>query len=170
MANIDDLPKGRRVQLRRAAGQRLGEANVQAMMAFYSCLPPGYEMSKAEKDIWFASGCLHCLWEPDLPNSSSLPVILRKMACLEDAEDKYTARLANLMDTAYGDDGYLLKKIYRLARQTRQTTNLSLDCSSLLRDLLRWNYTDQPVQQRWATAFYGTDETENTSKEESDAD
>ena len=166
MTNIGELQTGERVQLRRAAGQRLGEANGTAMGAFYKALPPGPELYPSDADAWFAAGCLQCLW--DAPGKGeSLPLILSKMSRAEDAADKYERRLASLFDTAWSEDGYLLRKISRLVKQMRQA-GYRVDCSRLLQDLIRWNYTDQPVQKCWAGEFYGTTKTDNDTKMEAE--
>lgn len=177
LSNIDSLPHGLRVQLRRAVGQRLGEASTSAMGAFYRCLPHGRALQPYETDAWFAAGCMHCLWNarqtenPETQSAGkSIPQILRQMSQREDdALDKYSRRLASLLDISWGDDGYLLGKVARLVKQMQRAGD-QVNCSRLLLDLLRWNDTDQIVQKRWSSEFYGVNEENNESEENKDAD
>lgn len=157
---LDRLHKGDRVALRRAAGKPIETASVKAFSAFYQCLP--YTVHDAEVSRWFASACLHCLWDTDASQRRPLPEIIGTLRRTQQLSDSMHKRVLQIMDTAWSDDGYLLTKIARLARALRQM-GYQIDCRALLNDLRWWNDARQRVQRAWARTMF-TDVSQETEE------
>ena len=147
---LDRLSAGERAVLRRAAGQPLQGADARAMAAFYRCLPWDVCKKRFDEDRWFASACFHCLWDAKSGPRYPLEQIMWE---LQKKSDSMERRLASLLDMPWEADGYLLTKLSRIVKMTRQQ-GYCVDCDSLLEDLLHWNSDSQYVQRKWARAMY----------------
>ena len=62
-------------------------------------------------------------------------------------------RLAALLDLQWDGDGYLLAKLCRMIKMVK-AKGKTVDCESLLKDLIYWNSGNQSVQRKWARAMY----------------
>lgn len=163
---LNRLGSGDRAALRRSAGDMLEHADGRALTVFYRCLPnniPAYQEGK-----WFAVACLRCLWDAGDEGSESLPELLCNMRSQELLSDSVVHRVEILMDTPWDQDGYMLKKLYRLIVLVRQKNGAILSFQELLADLLGWNWENQQIQRKWARTIFGTKLT--VKGEENDAD
>lgn len=163
---LNRLGSGDRAALRRSAGDMLEHADGRALTVFYRCLPnniPAYQEGK-----WFAVACLRCLWDAGDEGSESLPELLCNMRSQELLSDSVVHRVEILMDTPWNQDGYMLKKLYRLIVLVRQKNGAILAFQELLEDLLGWNWENQQIQRKWARIIFGTKQTEKG--EDNDAD
>lgn len=163
---LNRLGSGDRAALRRSAGDMLEHADGRALTVFYRCLPnniPAYQEGK-----WFAVACLRCLWDAGDEGSKSLPELLCNMRSQELLSDSVVHRVEILMDTPWDQDGYMLKKLYRLIVLVRQKNGAILSFQELLADLLGWNWENQQIQRKWARTIFGTKLT--VKGEENDAD
>lgn len=155
---LNRLGSGDRAALRRSAGNMLEQADGRALTVFYRCLPNNIPAYQEEK--WFAVACLRCLWDAGDEGSESLPELLRNMRSQELLSDSVVHRVEILMDTPWNQDGYMLKKLYRLIVLVRQKNGAILSFQELLADLLGWNWENQQIQRKWARTIFGTKLTE----------
>ena len=156
---LDQLGTGGRAALRRSAGTMLREADGQALSAFYRCLPSVVEERDAAK--WFAVACLRCCWDAGGTEGKALEQVISELIRRADLSESSRHRVELLLDTRWDNDGYLLTKLARLIKLVRQKSDREkLDFSSLLDDLLRWNYESQSVQRKWVRAIFGNDNDE----------
>ena len=144
---LSRIPTGDRASLRRACGELLRQADGQAVVAFYRCLPA--EVPHWQEDCWFADACFSCLWDADQQGESFEKVLSR----LKDDSDSMSHRLAALLDLKWDEDGYLLQKLCRIMKMAR-SKGMAVDCKSLLNDFIYWNSSNQIVQRKWARAMY----------------
>lgn len=158
-AKLNRLSSGNRAALRRTAGVMLEQADGRALAAFYQCLPGG--VPQLQEDKWFAIACLRCLWDAGEDGSETLPAVLRRMQNQELLSDSVVHRVEILMDTPWDQDGYMLKKLYRLITLVRQKNGAGVfSFADLLDDLLKWNWDNQQVQRKWAREIFGSKLTE----------
>ena len=154
-AKLNRLSSGNRAALRRSAGVMLEQADGRALSVFYQCLPGG--VPQHQEDKWFAIACLRCLWDAGEEGSKSIPAVLRRMQNQELLSDSVVHRAETLMDTPWDQDGYMLKKLYRLITLVRQKNGAeTFSFAELLDDLLKWNREDQQIQRKWARTIFGT--------------
>ena len=144
---LEQCTTGERAELRRNCGQLLKDADGQALMVFYRCLP--YGVPVWQEDRWFAAACFFCLWDHDA-RPSPIEDIFRE---LKESSDSMEHRLAMLLDTGWDQDGFLLSKLCRLIKMAK-SKGYVVDCQSLLNDLIGWNNDQQYVQKKWARAMY----------------
>ena len=138
---------GERATLRRNCGKLLKDADGQAVVVFYRCLPR--DIPQWQENQWFAAGCFSCLWDAD-QKGDPLEVIFSR---LKDDSDSMEHRLAALLDLKWDKDGYLLAKLCRMIKMVKSKGE-TVDCERLLQDLIYWNSDNQSVQRKWAKAMY----------------
>lgn len=148
---IDALPNGERVSLKREAGTMLNQADGHAIRVFYQCLPRSVPQWQEERA--FASACLHCLWERTEAHRQPMERIFYQLGRDQDVSESVGHRLAVLLDISWDEDGFLLTKLSRLIRLAK-SKGYAVDCQQLLEDLLYWNGEKQSIQQKWARALY----------------
>ena len=156
LLRLANLGNGDRAALKRAVGIMLADADGKAVAAFYRCLPYGTPQWQEER--WFAVACLHCLWDADMEGGETFERITGRMIREGELSDSTGHRVEALLDTAWDEDGYMLTKLSRLAKQIRQKSpNSPVDFSALLEDLIYWNAENQSVQRKWARSIYITE-------------
>lgn len=148
---IDALPNGERVSLKREAGTMLHQADGHAMRVFYQCLP--YSTPQWQEGRAFAAACLHCLWDRDENHRQPMEQIFYQLGRDQDVSESVGHRLAVLLDLPWDEDGFLLTKLSRLVRLAK-SKGYAVDCQQLLEDLLYWNGEQQIIQRKWARALY----------------
>ena len=152
---LKGLETGDRAALRRAAGEMLKEADGKAITVFYRCLP--YGVPQWQEDRWFAVACLCCLWDAESDNGAPFEKIVSKLIREENLSSGMQHKVEILLDTAWGDDGYLLTKLTRLIKMICQKSDrVPVDFSALLEDLIYWNAENQSVQRKWARSMFTT--------------
>lgn len=150
LEGIGKLTIGQRACLKREAGKRLQEGDAGALQAFFSILPfgtPAYE-----HEIYYAVACIACIWKEE-ETKSQKPFA----ECLSQIGKTVTlnGRFRALLDTTYQpEDGFLITKLCRLAKQLHNSDVQSCpDFELLLDDLLKWNSPSRIVQRRWMEAY-----------------
>lgn len=138
---------GDRAALRRCAGTRLCEANGQAVMIFYRCLPG--EVPVWQEDRWFAAACFSCLWDGEEKGQPMEAVLSR----LKEYSDSMEHRLGSILELRWEEDGFLLSKLARILKMAK-SKGLPVDCRKLLEDLIFWNSSNQSVKKKWARGMY----------------
>lgn len=147
---IDELSKGSRAALKRKAGTMLSEADGKALVVFYQCLP--YEITYRQ-DVWFAIGCMHCLWDAETRDRKPIEKAFSTMLHEESVSESVERRIISLLDMQWDDEGFFLAKLLRLMKLAK-SRNVSVDCSLLLSDILSWDYEKRYVQHKWVRALY----------------
>ncbi len=146
-SELQKCTAGERASFRRNCGKLLKEADGQAMMAFYRCLPR--QTPQWQEERWFAAACFSCLWDADQRGEP----IENIFSELKDDSDSIEHCLASLLDLSWESDGYLLGKMCRIIKMIK-SKGMIVDCSLLLDDLIYWNSSKQSVQRKWARAMY----------------
>ena len=159
---LNALDTGNRAALRRSAGVMLGEADGNAVTAFFRVLPAWVPEEQTER--WFAAACLRCLWDAGQESEAPLEKLIGYAMRSGELSDSMAHRVEVLMDTEWASDGFLLTKLTRLVKLLQRKTEMIPDVSQLLEDLLYWNGDKQTVQRRWARTIFTADEAE-TGKE-----
>ena len=144
---LSQLSSGDRAVLRRNSGNLLKNADGQAVVVFYRCLPG--TVPTWQEDYWFAAGCLSCLWDADQQGEPFESVL----SYLKENSESMEHRLASLLDLKWDGDGYLLMKICRIMKMAK-SKGMPVDCQKLLSDFIYWNNSSQNVQRKWARAMY----------------
>ncbi len=161
---LDQLGSGERAALRRAAGVTLPEAGSAALSAFYRCLPA--YVGERMADRWFAVACLRCLWDSGRTEGTPLEKLIAELLRSGALSDSTEHRVELILDTRWEQDGYLLTKLTRLVKLTRQKSDrVMIDFAALLEDLIFWNGAAQSVQRKWARAVFGKEIKESEGKE-----
>lgn len=150
---INKLGTGERASLRREAGIMIRDADAAALRTFYSCLPSSVNTN--QEGMWFAVACLRCLWDPSEVNGTPIEQIISSLLAKDELSESTKHRVELLLDTKWGDDGYMLTKLSRLIKLVRQKSGTAaVDFASLLDDVIYWNASSQTVQRKWARAIY----------------
>ena len=144
---LSQISTGDRASLRRNCGELLKNADGQAVVAFYGCLPGN--VPHWQEDCWFAAACFSCLWDADQQGERFEKIL----SSLKEDSDSMEHRLASLLDLKWDEDGYLLLKICRILKMAR-SKGMVADCKNLLNDFIYWNSSNQGVQRKWARAMY----------------
>lgn len=147
---FDTLKKyssGERAILRRCCGKLLKDAEGQAVVLFYRCLPR--KISSGEEDKWFAAACFSCLWDAENVGEPIEEIFAR----IKEDSGSMEHRLASLLDLEWEADGYFLIKLCRIIKMAK-SKGMTVDCMSLLNDLIYWNSSVHSVQRKWARAMY----------------
>lgn len=148
--NLDKLQTGQRVLFKRAAGLSLNQVSAETLTAFYAALPAS--VPQWQESDYFLAGCIHCLWSADTQGRQSMENAIAAFASTPEASDSIRKRFVSLLDTAYGDDGYLAAKLVRVAKMLRQK-GFAVNGAPLVTDLRNWNGEYRSVQKRWARVF-----------------
>ena len=148
---LDTLPRGERVSLRREAGTMLSQAGGKAMRVFYQCLP--FSSPQWQEERAFAAACLHCLWDTEESHRQPLEQIFYQLGRDKEMSESTGHRLEVLLDLQWDEDGFMLTKLSRLIQFVR-SKGYAVDCQRLLEDLFYWNGEKQSVQRKWARALY----------------
>ncbi len=147
--NIKALSSGERSILKRNAGIMMGN-DTRAMGAYYKAVvkPP---KGREREEKLFACLCMECLWkEEDHPKDVPLEELLNRLYQSDKSSTSMKTRIINLLDIPWGDDGFLLGKIYGFVRKIKtQDPAVKPDFIKLYDDLCRWNNPDQYIQRRW---------------------
>ena len=153
--NLDNLSTGDRAALKREAGTMLPQAKGQAVRVFYQNLP--YKIAQYQEGVWFAAGCLHCLWSRDTAQRADITQVLYQLRSDPSVSESTVHRVEGLLDIEWDNDGYMLTKLTRLMKLII-SKGLAVDCAGLLEDLLHWNSDSQWVQRKWARGMYMRDQ------------
>lgn len=145
--SLERCSNAERAVLRKNCGKKIGEADGQAMVIFYRCLP--YDVPRWQEDRWFAAACFSCLWKPEARKQPIESVL----AQLKQLSGSMEHRLAGLLDLPWDQDCFLLGKLAGTLKLAK-SKGLAADCEKLLEDLLCWNSGSQSVQRKWAKAMY----------------
>lgn len=159
--NLSNLSTGEKAALRRNAGIMLNDADGNAIIAFYKCLP--YE-EKCKESVWFAVACIYCL-----SKDHGTVGIEECFAIMKNDSDSIRNRLAGLLDMKWDDDGFFISKLSRMVKMTLQKGYL-FDCEALLKDLLYWEHPDRFVQKKWAKALFNVKPEEQAEGEKDNVD
>ena len=147
--NIKVLSSGERSVLKRSAGTMMGK-DLRAMESYYKAVisPP---RSRGREEKLFACLCMECLWkEEDHPKEIPFEELLKKMYQDDNSSSSMKTRIINLMDIPWGDDGFLLGKIYGFVKKMKSgDASVKPDFIKLYEDLCQWNNPDQYIQRRW---------------------
>lgn len=149
--SVDALPVGARAALRRAGGRGLVTGGGDAISAFYQALPSG--VPEAQEERWFIGACIRCLWKPEDPKGIPMQEAMGRYSKTPEASDSFSSRMAAILDTPWDMDGFLIAKLWRMARLLKQKGYV-IDAASLIEDLRGWNAPTGFVQRQWARAFY----------------
>lgn len=163
LIGVDRLSVGQQAALRREAGKCLRDADAQALQAFYTALPRGVPTWDHEQ--YYAVMCMLCLWKSeDRVNPRPFAECLGIMRKTDSADGRFRA----LLDTPWQyDEGYLISKLTRFARQIRSyELRLYPDFERLLDDLLKWNAPKRSVQRRWMEQYIGIREEPSEANEQ----
>ena len=146
-SRLKQCSTGERAILRRNCGKMLKDADGQAVVVFYRCLP--FDVPAWQEDRWFAAACFSCLWAED---QTGLPME-EILGTLKDDSDSIEHWLAALLDLRWEPDGFLLGKLCRMVKMA-SAKGFVVDCKKLTDDLVWWNSEKQTVQRKWARAMY----------------
>jgi CRISPR system Cascade subunit CasB len=167
---LDSLGQGQSAALRRSAGRALREADARALAAFYASMGPNAEPQRWQWEIYFAVGCLYCMWRPE-DRKNPKPFV----ECVADLgqNDGLDAHFRALLDTDGHETDFLTLKLYRLTRRIKANGGFP-DFKRLLEDLLRWNHPDKKAQLKWAREYFGRkaldEKNEETDEDVQEAD
>lgn len=155
-ANLNRLPTGQRVALKRSAGTMLFQADAKALAAFYRALPPGVPQNQEPQ--WFAAACFACLWDPAEGVGKPMEQLLAEQIRSDVLSESTQHRVEVLMDMDWNPDGYFLTKLSRIVKMLKQKATEPINATALLEDLLNWNNENQKVQRKWASAIFSPKE------------
>ncbi len=158
---LSNLSNGEKAALRRNAGKMLNDADGNAIIAFYKCLP--YEVEFKES-VWFAVACIYCM-----SKEHGTEGIEDCFAIMKNDSDSIKNRLAGLLDMKWDNDGFFLSKLSRMAKMTLQKGYL-FDSGLLLKDLLTWENDNRFVQKKWAKALFNVKPEEQAEGENENVD
>ncbi len=144
--SIYQLSSGEKAALKRNCGSMLEQADGNAILAFYKCLP--YGVPKKQEPYWFAAACIASLFKE--PGNKPIEQVFSE---LKNESNSIEMRIAGLIDMNWDEDGYFLQKLTRLIKMSVQK-GYTVDCSKLLGDLIYWNNDTRSVQKKWARALY----------------
>jgi len=146
---LRQLDRAGRARLKRNAGQLLGEAR-HVHQVFYQALP--YEVHERQHEDYFLIATLFPL-VPHRAGAGSLATALRRV---RQARSEITGggsldrRFQTLLDSDRPQLPFRLRQAVRLVA----ASDLPLDWTALLRDLLAWELDRRPVQLRWARDYF----------------
>ena len=157
--DLSRLDAGDRTALRRAAVTP--GHDMAALRAFYRAC--GYCEYRFEA-YWFVAACMDALWrETDEAVEKPMEECLRILVNLDEATSaSLKHRVDMLLETVWGDDGYLTGKMLNLVKIIKSRTGLKPDFHALADDLYCWNDPRHYVQRKWLRCIYNV----KTNKEE----
>lgn len=150
---LDKLSTGDRAVLKRSTGRMLTDADSRAIAVFYRCHPA---VKEYQQEQLFAAACLHCMWNPEVHREPLEQILLKlreQSEKLNGQIDGIEHRLIALLDTKWDADGYMLTKLTRLIKMTKQK-DFAVDCEALFKALCQWNHPYQYIQRKWLQVFY----------------
>lgn len=160
--DLERLNTGERTALKRAAGSLA--FNVAARRAFYKA-----DVSREEswEDMRYAAMCMACLWsQQDQTPVLKMEECLKRMCWEKRAlNDAMAHRVDNLLETAWGDDDYLIGKVMNVVRMMRAGGGFRPDFEALAWDFRRWNHDSRTVQRKWLKAIYNDGDNDRDNKE-----
>jgi CRISPR system Cascade subunit CasB len=146
---LEQLAPGERARLRRNAGRTLGEAQ-KALGLFYRLLPPG--VPAYEHETYFLLATLYPL--ADGGGKGDLGTALRRARLVTRGAPGLDRRVEILLDAERSQLPFRLRQTIHFLRSNR----VRVDWPQLLSDLLSWNLPSRSVQQRWARAYFSSQE------------
>ena len=158
--NIKVLSVGERSLLKRNAGLVMGY-DIRAIEAYYRAVVKPPKVREREEKL-FACLCMECLWkEEDYLKELPLEELLKKLYQSDNSSESMKTRIINMLDIPWGDDGFLIGKIYGLIRKIKtQGVAVKPDFNKLYDDLCQWNSPDQYIQRRWIRTICAFDKEE----------
>jgi len=147
VAALDALDVGERARLKRCAGKTLAESR-NVLTLFYRLLPK--EIPAQHEEIYFLVATLYPLAENC--ESGDLGVSLRKARQAALNDKGLDRRVEVLLDA----DRWQLPFRLRQTVHFLQSKRVPVCWPVLLEDLLAWNYSNRPVQRRWARSYFGS--------------
>ena len=72
---------------------------------------------------------------------------------LEETSESFEKRFTTLLETPWEEDGFLCRKMERMAKYLKQK-GYAVDGAPLLRDLLYWDHEDKFVQKQWIKTYW----------------
>lgn len=157
---LDALENKHRVRFKRSCGLFLKETDTETMQVFYRILPS--DIFYREEDIWFTAACIHCLWPAD--EKGRMPM-QECIAHVKDTSESFEKRFTGLLETLWEEDGYLCKKLERMAKFLKQK-GYAVNGAELLPSLMNWNDEEKWVQKRWIRTYWRTEQTDEESEGE----
>lgn len=148
---LDALEPKHRIHLKRSCGMLLRESDAETMQVFFRVLPqdvPGWL-----EDHWFTAACIHCLWKAEEENRKPMQECIAAVKGLEETSESFEKRFTTLLETPWEEDGFLCRKMERMAKYLKQK-GYAVDGAPLLRDLLYWDYEDKFVQKQWIKTYW----------------
>lgn len=149
---IDKLDKKQRIKLKRSCGYMLNEVDAETLSVFYRVLP--YQV-KYDEDKYFTAGCIHCLWDAEEVGRKPMETVIALSNKNNELSDSFEKRFMGLLDTQWDEDGYLNKKLERMAKLLKQK-GYAVDGAELLDSLLAWDRADKYIQKKWIKVYYNT--------------
>lgn len=151
--------KGDLAILKRNVGNTIAESH-GASKSFYSILPYGVPENKEE--IFFLVSTLY--GHNKYPHAGDFGKTMRRIRDKKikngGSPDSLDRRMAVLLDNDFnyaegypagGELPYRLRQCVKLANNSE----VGVDWSKLLHDLLQWSHPDKYVQKRWAKSYFG---------------
>lgn len=151
-SRIDSLEKKQRIQLKRSCGSMLNEADAETLSVFYRVLP--YQV-RYDEDKYFVAACIHCLWDAEEEGRKPMEKAISLLKNNDEFSASLEKRLIGLLETQWDEDGYLNKKLGRMAKLLKQK-GYAVDGAELLDSLLAWNRDDKYIQKKWIKVYYNT--------------
>ena len=163
---LSRLSAGERSALKRNAGIMMKDAGADAIEGFYRAV--NGKVSPYAESAWFAAICMQCLWRgEDQPQVKSMPDLLRNIYQNPDATDSARKKCVSFLDTAWGEDGFLLGKICGLVRKMKADSGTVIpDFEALADDLNHWNDASRYIQRRWLRTICKTEANQEKKEEE----
>ena len=149
---LDALENRHRIRFKRSCGMLLKETDTETMQVFYRILP--VNVYYGDEDLWFVAACIHCLWPAEEKGRRPMQECI---ACVKDSSDSFEKRFTGLLETLWGEDGYLCGKLERMAKYLKQK-GYAVDGAELLPALIGWNDEEKRVQKRWIKAYWRTEQ------------
>lgn len=155
---LDALENKHRIRFKRNCGLLLNEVDVETIQTFYRILPRN--ISAWAENKWFAAACIHCLWKAEETNRRTMQDCIASCSNSQEMSESFEKRVTALLATQWEEDGFLCKKLERMAKLLKQK-NYAVDGSALLKDLINWNHEDKFVQKQWIKTYWHMTESEN---------
>ena len=144
LKQLDD--KGALARLKRNAGNSISESR-GVLPIFYRLLPP--DVPASHRRWYFHVATLFPLAEP--ASKGSLGFALRTAKDKKKTGEKgYDRRLEVLLDADAEQLPFRLRQVVRLVK----SAEVAIHWEQLLTDLIRWDYIERSVQERWARDYF----------------
>ena len=141
----------KKISFRRATGIMLKDAPPETILSFYQTIPP--YIKQYEENKWFFAICVACLNDPERV-CQPFPVIAAeyKRRFGSNLGESYEHRFANLLDTRWEEDGFLISKLARFIKMVEHQ-GFAVAPDHLLKSLELWNAPSRIVQKEWAKLY-----------------